>query len=63
MLNDSSSAMAGLILPTFRPDALLDIKSPSWRFNVAELGDLVNMTIKSFEVRGKGHNSAEEDCG
>jgi glucuronate isomerase len=36
------------ILPTFRPDALINIDSPGWRGNIARLSDLTKSDISDY---------------
>ena len=44
-----SSGWHGRIIPTFRPDNLLNLESPNWMDNVKMLGNLSGFEINSFE--------------
>lgn len=42
------SGWTGRIIPTFRPDALLDLQSPDWRGQVDTLSGITGITVHSF---------------
>ncbi len=45
-----ASGWDGRILPTFRPDALMNLDTPGWRKNVERLSKLTGIEINSFKA-------------
>ena len=43
------SGWEGRILPTFRPDAVVNLDFPGWRANIAKLEQVVNTSIHSYQ--------------
>ncbi len=42
------SGWGGRILPTFRPDALINLDAPGWADNIRDLGELSGFEVNSF---------------
>lgn len=42
-----TSGWSGRIVPTFRPDAVVNIDTPGWHKNIQELGDITGIEINS----------------
>ena len=42
------SGWSGVVLPTFRPDAVVNLDAPSWQANVDALSDAVGYTVDSY---------------
>ncbi|MFQ5596401.1 MAG: glucuronate isomerase [Anaerolineae bacterium] len=44
------SGWGGRVLPTFRPDAVVNIETPGWRENIQALSDITGIEISSFRA-------------
>lgn len=44
------SGWKGRVLPTFRPDAVINIDTPGWRKNIEMLSELTGMEISSYRM-------------
>lgn len=44
------SGWGGRVLPTFRPDAVVNIETPGWRENIQTLSDITGIEISSFRA-------------
>ncbi|MBK9168287.1 MAG: glucuronate isomerase [Bryobacterales bacterium] len=42
------SGWSGLVLPTFRPDAVVNLENPDWRSEIARLSEVSGITVTSF---------------
>jgi glucuronate isomerase len=43
-----SSGWSGRIVPTFRPDAVINLQAPNWRENIATLGELTGESVGDY---------------
>lgn len=42
------SGWGGRVIPTFRPDAVVDIQQPNWRSDIDQLSEISGITVNSF---------------